>query len=724
MRPTAAEAERDLVLVGGGHTHALLIRRLGMRPVPGVRVTLVSESAMTPYSGMLPGLVAGHYHFNETHIDLNRLCQRCGVRFVEGRLTGFDPQAHRLQIQGRPDLRYDLVSFDTGSTPNLDLPGAREHAVGVKPVSHFHDEWTRLLNQLEQSSSRPMHWGVVGAGAGGVELVLAMAHRLRDQSGLRVHLIFSSEQVLPGYPKGVVKAAERALKAAGITLHARARVAAVTADGVTLEAGQAIALDRTVLCTPASAPDWPDKAGLDTANGGFIAVNQYLQSTSHPTVFAAGDVAEMVEDPRPKAGVYAVRQAPTLHHNIERWFRQQPLEPLRLQRHFLSLLSLGDQQATGSRNGLACTGRWVWRWKDRIDRRFMDALNEFNPGMAQTDESPAPMHCAGCGSKLGPDLLQDTLADLPQVQKESVLPALGKAEDASLWTPTPGRQIVQSVDGFRAFSDDLYRVGQVSVHHALSDLYAMNATPVSAQVWINLAFGHARLQAGDFRQVMSGVAEALVANDCVLAGGHSTEGLETHLSVTANGEVAANEIWRKTGARPGDWLVLSKPLGTGVILAADMTGDAPAGSMAAAWDSMLRSNREAWQALKQQQPNAVTDVTGFGLLGHLLEMLQDSQLRAELQADALPVLPGALDLLSVGRQSSLVPHLLPYLNHCQIDAGIDPALSHLLLDPQTSGGLLAAVSDIATLPDTFTVIGRLAERSGLPAVRVIRATEP
>ncbi|TGG90241.1 selenide, water dikinase SelD [Natronospirillum operosum] len=722
MKATPPESERELVLVGGGHTHALLIRRLGMRPLPGVRVTLISESAMTPYSGMLPGLIAGHYTFDETHIDLNRLCQRCGVRFVEGRLTGFDPQARRLQIRGRPELRYDLVSFDTGSTPNLSIPGAREHAVGVKPVSHFHDAWSRLLAQLEQTPTQPLHWGVVGAGAGGVELVLAMVHRLRGRSGLNLHLIFSSERVLPGYPTGVVRAAERALQTAGVTLHAGAQVTAVTADGVTLETGHTIALHRTVLCTPASAPDWPARAGLDTANDGFIAVNQYLQSTSHATVFAAGDVAEMVDDPRPKAGVYAVRQAPTLQHNIERWFRQQPLEPIRLQRRFLSLLSLGDRRATGSRNGLSFTGYWVWRWKDRIDRRFMDALNNFRPGMAQNSdasETPAPMHCAGCGSKLGPELLQDTLADLPQVQKEAVLPALGKAEDASLWTPTPGRQIAQSVDGFRAFSDDLYRLGQVAVHHALSDLYAMNATPVSAQVWINLAFGHARVQAGDFRQVMRGIAEALVANDCVLAGGHSTEGLETHLSVTASGEVAPDRIWRKSGARSGDWLVLSKPLGTGVILAADMTGDAPAGSMTAAWDSMLNSNREAWLALQQLQPNAVTDVTGFGLLGHLLEMLEGSELSAELQAEAIPALPGALDLLAAGRQSSLVPHLLPQLNHCHSEAGVNPALTQLLLDPQTSGGLLAAVPDISALPATFAVIGRLDQRSEASAVRVL-----
>ncbi len=710
MTPGGANAERDWVLVGGGHTHALVLRRLAMRPLPGLRVTLVSESALTPYSGMLPGLIAGHYRFDETHIDLNRLCRRTGVRFLEARLTGFDPELHLLSLDGRPPLRYDRVSFDTGSTPNLDLPGARQHAIGVKPVSHFHSEWTHLLTDLEAQPDQRRQWGVVGAGAGGVELVLAMAHRLRHCPQLQLHLLFSSERVLPGYPSGVVRAAERALQKSNVRLHAGVRVTEVTSHGVLLADGSPVELDRTVLCTPAAPPDWPAAAGLDTANGGFIAVNRYLQSTSHPDVFAAGDVAEMVDDPRPKAGVYAVRQAPTLHHNIERWRHGQPLQPLRLQRRFLSLLSLGEQRATGSRNGLSFTGHWVWRWKDRIDRKFMAALNDFRPGMGTTsgnEESSEPMHCAGCGSKLGPELLRDSLQTLPRVTREAVLPALGRAEDASLWTPTQGLQIVQSVDGFRAFSEDLYQLGQVCVQHALSDLYAMNATPVSAQVWTNLAFCHPRLQQGDFRQLMTGIAEALVANDCVLAGGHSTEGLETHVSVTANGEVAPDQIWRKTGARPGDWLVLTKPLGTGVILAADMTGDAPAEAMRAAWAGMLQSNRQAWQHLQILHPHAVTDVTGFGLLGHLLEMLDGTALEAELRAEAIPALPGALDLLQAGWQSSLVPQLLPLLNRCRTGHLLDAPHTRLLLDPQTSGGLLAAVPDVTGLPNGFQIIGRI-----------------
>ncbi|MEX1056243.1 MAG: FAD-dependent oxidoreductase, partial [Natronospirillum sp.] len=409
MNPTPKN--HDLVLVGGGHTHALLIRRLGMKPIPGVRVTLVSENRLTPYSGMLPGLVAGHYDAAETHIDLNQLCQRAGVHFIEGRLDGLDPERQTLSIEDQPRLSYDVVSLDTGSTPNLDLPGAHEHAVGVKPVSHFHATWQAMLRD-SQANTEPQHWGVVGAGAGGVELVLAIAHRLRQQQHIRLHLFYSGQQPLQGYPDGVVRAAQDALTAAGVNSHSAFKVAKVTASGVSSHIGAQITLDKTLLVTPASAPDWPVVAGLDTANGGFVAVNKFLQSTSHPTVFAAGDVAEMINDPRPKAGVYAVRQAPTLYHNLRAYFAEAPMRPLRLQKQFLSLLSLGSQRATGSRNRLTVTGGWVWRWKDKIDRDFMARFNDFRPSdmsAPKDDTTPVVMHCAGCGSKLGPALLQDTL---------------------------------------------------------------------------------------------------------------------------------------------------------------------------------------------------------------------------------------------------------------------------------------------------------------------------
>lgn len=712
--------EHDIVLVGGGHTHALVLRRLAMQPQPKLRVTLVSEQTLTPYSGMLPGLVAGHYQYDDVHIDLNQLCNKVGARFIQARLIGVELEQQRLLLQDRAPLAYDVVSFDTGSTPNLALPGAAAHAIAVKPVSSFYARWQAQLQQ----SLEAQHWGVIGAGAGGVELILAMAHRLRQQSGVTLHLLFRSTTVLPGYPKATVRAATKALRKAGVVLHAQARVNAVDEAGVYFNEKQFLPLQQTFMCTPAAAPGWPATAGLDTAQG-FIAVNQQLQSTSHPNVFAAGDVAEMVADPRPKAGVYAVRQAPTLAHNLVAYSLGKPLRTLRLQRQFLSLLSLGEQRATGGRQGLTFNGRWVWRWKDRIDRNFMRALTELPPlMMTPASATTEAMPCAGCGSKLGPAQLSIALSELSQWPRPNITPALMPAEDASVWQPRPGYDVVQSVDGFRAFSADLYRLGQVSVLHALSDLWAMNADPVAAHVWANIGFAAQHLQANDLAQLMAGVSAALYEHQCVLAGGHSSAGLETHIGITAHGEVAPTAVWRTAGAKPGDWLVLSKPLGTGVILAANMQSAAPAAAIESAWAHMLVANAHTRKLLQPLQPHAVVDVTGFGLLGHCLAMMRMSNSLAELNMTHIPALPGALELLAAGWQSSLAPQLEAFWLDCVGAEALTAAQRGLLIDPQTSGGLLAAIAPNQPLPPELIHIGVVHPHDGkAPRVRFVTPSQ-
>ncbi len=717
--------ERDLVFVGGGHTHALAIRSLAMRAIAGVRITLISEQTLTPYSGMLPGFVAGHYTLEETHIDLNRLCQWAGVRWIKGTVVGIDPQSKSVRVEGsaaalsdrtqdnKPDtvpgsftVSYDTLSIDVGSTPDLSVPGAGRYAVGVKPVSHFNRAWDGLLQASHDEGNA--EWGVIGAGAGGVELVLAMVHRLnrtgeagakRAQNNLKFHLVFSSERVLPGYPLKLVKKVEERLKRFGIETHNNFRVARVTSEGLESERGEKLTLDKSIWCTGASAAQWPASSGITVTERGFIAVNSFLQSVSHADIFAVGDCSDMLEDPRPKAGVYAVRQAPFLADNLRAVLSAGRLTSVALQSDFLSLLSLGDKTAVGCRAGWVAGGAWVWKLKDYIDSKFMQRLNQPGaPAMPQAPDAAMAMHCAGCGSKLGPQTLAGNLSQLASFERDSITPALGHAEDASLWRVTAGTTAVQSIDGFRSFTDDLWRFGKICVNHALSDLYAMGATPVSAQVWVNLAFSHPRLQKRDHLLLMSGIATALEQQQVTLAGGHSTEGMENHVAVVANGELPMDRCWRKNTPRKGDVLVLTKPLGSGVILAADMQGRASAVSIDAAFEMMLQSNRLAAERLVNLQPSAVTDVTGFGLLGHLLEMMTgstdsptDTKLGASINIDTIPFLAGSLQLAEEGFQSTIYPQLEPYLLECSIGSAVDRLKLDLLLDPQTSGGLLISL---------------------------------
>ena len=271
---------------------------------------------------MLPGFVAGHYSYLDAHIDLNHLCKWASVRFICGTVTGIDANSNSISIDSHEQVHYDTLSIDIGSTPDLSVPGAREYATGIKPVSHFGELWHQLLRDSEDTVVGD--WGIVGAGAGGVELVLGMAHKLKQQEQLNFHLVFPSARVLPGYPTKVVEAAEEALARHNITLHPNFRVAEVQKEGLLSVDSANIALSKSIWCTGAAAATWLSDTGLAVSEKGFISVNPFLQSESHSNVFAAGDCAEMLSDPRPKAGVYAVRQAPFLEI-IYAQFRQMKI---------------------------------------------------------------------------------------------------------------------------------------------------------------------------------------------------------------------------------------------------------------------------------------------------------------------------------------------------------------------------------------------------------------
>lgn len=368
------------MLAGGGHTHALL---LSQGPLPGP-VTLVSPARFTPYSGMLPGVVAGHYHSREAHIDLAALCQRYGATFIEQAATGIDRAGRHLLLDDGRRLPYHLLSLDIGAQPALaTVPGAREHAVAVKPVSGFLARWQRLLATLPRLP-HPLRLAVVGAGAGGTEMALAIAHVLRQQQLPAQLSLFSAGGLLPGYPPGVRRRMQRALDHYGIALHTETPIQRVTATHLYGEDAHSYPHDFLLWCTGAVGAAWPGDSGLSVTDSGFVRVQDTLQSLNDPAVFAAGDCAWPEPGPVPRAGVYAVRQAPVLRHNLIAAWRGRPLRHWRPQPHFLSLLSAGERYATGSRGRrLSAGGRWLWHVKDRIDRRFMARF----PAMATPPEA-------------------------------------------------------------------------------------------------------------------------------------------------------------------------------------------------------------------------------------------------------------------------------------------------------------------------------------------------
>ncbi|OYW53516.1 MAG: hypothetical protein B7Y80_14745 [Hyphomicrobium sp. 32-62-53] len=374
--------KKHLVLVGGGHAHVFVLEAFARAAMPGVTVTLVTREPMAPYSGMLPGFVARHYTLSECLIDVPRLCRKAGVRLIEGAAIGIDRDTRRLHLADGSSLPYDILSLDVGITPDVEeIAGANEHALLVKPVSTFAPKWQAFVDRAKMEGG-PRDIVVVGGGAAGVELVLAARNRLtagqswpdRHRDPFRYTLI-AGAGILPSHPARAQRLARAALSENGITVIDNDTAVAITPTHIRLRSGHDIACETAIVSTKAKAPPWFAGTGLARTAGGYLALRPTLQTLTDEDIFAAGDCATVIEHPRPKAGVFAVRQGPVLAHHLRRHLQTGLLDPYIPQKDFLTLVSLGDKTAIASRGSFAAAGHWAWILKDWIDRRFMARFN-------------------------------------------------------------------------------------------------------------------------------------------------------------------------------------------------------------------------------------------------------------------------------------------------------------------------------------------------------------
>ncbi|AFY80615.1 pyridine nucleotide-disulfide oxidoreductase family protein [Oscillatoria acuminata PCC 6304] len=386
---TTARIMKDLVLIGGGHSHAIALREFAKSPLPGVRITLISDVLQTPYSGMLPGYLAGFYTFEEAHIDLRPLATLAQAEFYCDRAIGLDLQQNQVLCANRPPIPFDVLSIDIGSTPaTLNVPGAATYAIPAKPVPKLLASWNQFREEVLQSPQKSRSLATVGGGAGGVELTLSIQAHLNKilepkyHKNIEYHLFHRSSHILSSHSPYAARTLTKLMQGMGIHLHLNQtvnRLEKQPSGHLTLdcESGLQIECDRVFWVTQASAPDWISASGLSTDNRGFIQVNDHLQSISHSTIFASGDIATLLNNPRPKAGVFAVRQGKPLFENLCRSLQNKPLIAYHPQQQFLTLIGTGTGKAVASRGRFGLGPfRLIWTWKDWIDRRFME---QFNP---------------------------------------------------------------------------------------------------------------------------------------------------------------------------------------------------------------------------------------------------------------------------------------------------------------------------------------------------------
>ena len=715
MKPDDAPPLRDIVLLGGGHANVQVLKRFGMRPEPGLRLTIIAREPHSPYTGMLPGFVAGAYDWDDIHIDLAKLARFANARFIAAEASGIDPAKRHILFEDRPPLHYDVLAINTGGVPGERF--ASEFVTPVKPIGRFLPVWQRLT----ESGEPPHRLAIVGGGPGGVELALAIVHRYPRT---RCTLIDAEDGILRDFTSSARRRLQKALRDRGISLVTGARVRDAR-NGQLIAGDTSIAVDHALWATGVEAPAWFAKAGIDTNPAGFVSVNAFLQSTSHPEIFAAGDVCDGVAQPRPKSGVYAVRQGPILGDNVRRFATGRRLRPFRAQRQAMAIVGLGTGYAVASRGRVHAAGRGVWLVKRWIDRRFMRKFNELpqipekvhEVSSVLQDELPSTMRCGGCGAKLGADSLARVLDRLDLPVSDATVKGIG--DDGAVVEVSAG-SLVMSCDGFRAMIDDAYRFGRISAHHALNDLFAMGAKPRFALAIASVPLMADALMEEDLFQMMAGAVAVFTAHDVDLVGGHSAEGAEMALAFSVTGTLAGSPL-TKDGLASGQKLVLTRAIGTGTVLAGVMQGRTRAEHLLAALDQMEMSNGVAADVLREHGASACTDVTGFGLAGHLSEMTRASGTGARVRVGDVPTLPGARDLMESGVVSSLQANNELALGDYLVKGAAPTAPAvRLLADPQTAGGLLAGVPAaaadecVAALRDhghaTAAVIGEVTPR--------------
>jgi len=375
--------KKHIVLVGGGHAHIQTLSQFASTPPPGIRTTMVVDLPIAVYSGMVPGFVAGQYRREEVEIDVVGLCRKAGVDLILGRVVRVDPDGQRILMEDGTSVSYDVASFNIGSTvAGLDLPGVREHALPTRPIGRFCSLVEEAVERIRRGTptepvgepvSEPVQVVVVGGGAGGVEVAFTIEQRIRGLGApVRVRILEGGPKILANYSGPLRRRLERQAGKKGIEILRERRVESVDGGSVMLEGGERIGCDILLWVAGSRSHDVFEVSGVEVDDRGFVLIRPTLQFKDYDNLFAVGDCGTFIDFPEtPKAGVYAVRQGPFVTHNLVAWLDGLPLRRYRPQGDFLTLMNLGDGSAVGGKWGLSFQGKWVMKWKDRIDREFM-----------------------------------------------------------------------------------------------------------------------------------------------------------------------------------------------------------------------------------------------------------------------------------------------------------------------------------------------------------------
>ena len=685
----------DLVLIGGGHSHLSVIMELSKKPLKGNRITLISNEIDTPYSGMIPGFIEGIYSWRESHIDLYKLCIKLNIRFIHAEVTKISAINKEVYLKGRPKLKFDVLSINSGIESNYKkIEGAQRNCVPVKPISKLANNFLKEIKNFNSIA-------FIGGGAGSVELALALKKRFnKTKRNLDITIVTGKNGILNSFPKKTKQIALNVLKEVGIKLIENKEVIQVKTNKLIMSDGTFLNIDKSILSTNAMAPKWIEQSDLKLNKDNFIVVNNAFQ-TNHKFIFAAGDIVDFNKENLKKAGVFAVRSGKPLAKSIKNYISDKKNFTYKFNKNYLALIGLSNGLAIATKYNFSYSTKLNFYLKKYIDQRFIKKFNElnhnqiskikrifvsyiykiFNINNVYKNYDINQMQCRGCAAKVPYNALKNSLSKK----------IISTSEDATPINNYPS--FFQSVDMINAIISDPYVLGKIAANHAISDIISVNSKIISTMMILQLPLSRSIINSRDLEQVSYGANKIFGTYNCSINGGHTMIGKDQDpvIGFAITGEQKKPLNFRKISRniKVNDILILTNKIGSGIIFAGINNDLIDSYFQIEVIKQMEDGNIAFGNITEKLKILSMTDITGFGLANHVLNLIKrdNGKTGLTLFPKKIPIFKGVEEAIKKGVKSSLFDNNYLIARENIVYSRNEVSVDEILYDPQTVGGL-------------------------------------
>ena len=675
---------KQLVLIGGGHANVQVLRKLCMSEYMGLNIILISEDYKAIYSGMTPGYIKKFYSLEDISIDLQRLCFNAGATFIKDKVINLDTENQKIYLKDNPSVSFDILSINSGSISNNRITNLNNEPkiISVKPISSLIANLSHIDSLVENSSRKKV--SIVGGGVAAFELSFALYKRYNGNISLNI--ISSTLLAEKNLNISTINRLKKIAKNLGINLIYN-QVITINNSEIALDNEDKIQSDCVLLSTGASLPDWLEKSDLEKTEN-FIAVNHQLQSLNHINIFVTGDAATIKNYKRPKSGVMAVRQGESLKENLFLFLLKKQLKKFKPQNNWLYLIGTHKNSAVLNYFNFSFSGNWCWQLKKIIDLNFMRKFsfseqNDMNKkiyNLNNLKDDTLKMYCQGCGSKVSKNTLINFLSNQNNNKELSDSTEIKFEQSA----------VLQTIDHIKLFkSINPYDFGIISYLHSQNDILSAGGSVHSLSVSIGVPFSENLVESFYLEYFMRGIQIEASKDDAYLAAGHSYQTEEPAVTITMNGSIKQQS--KKYLANEGNLIYLSKPLGSGYLLAAYFQNSQLLSI--SDFEKLLKylktSNDSAAKSGFSYGSQLMTDISGFGLASHLGDICQSSNLSAQINLKNEILINNKLEILKNYESSGYKNNYLSSFD--SIDIKENHSLIKIIFDPQTNGPLLMAI---------------------------------